>query len=288
MLAQARNPDAAEATRPFAINGARLADRYPADLAATRAELLATLVPSVAARSAAPSSDAAFVCELALVAHERRDHPPAQPTTRKRCSASSRSVSQESAMERELLITGIGGQGVQLCAQVLARAATLEGREVMYLGLYGGMMRGGNTDSTVVVADAPILAPPVVSRAWCGDRDARRLLARRSRPSCGRADSSSSTTPRSPATSATTSIVHRVPATTVATDLGSPLSGSMVMLGAFCTTTGIVSEDALVEAMRASIPSYRTQHIEANERALRAGAKLLPADEFPAWETANV
>jgi len=32
-------------------------------------------------------------------------------------------------MERELLITGIGGQGVQLAAQVLARAATLEGRE---------------------------------------------------------------------------------------------------------------------------------------------------------------
>jgi hypothetical protein len=40
--------------------------------------------------------------------------------------------------------------------------------------------------------------------------------------------------------------------------------------------------------MRASIPPYRTQHIEANERALRAGAKLLPAGEFPAWETANV
>src|SRR5437016_13217968 len=69
-------------------------------------------------------------------------------------------------MERELLITGIGGQGVQLAAQVLARAATLEGREVMFLGLYGGMMRGGNTDSTVVIADAPIAAPPVVSRAW--------------------------------------------------------------------------------------------------------------------------
>ena len=34
-------------------------------------------------------------------------------------------------MERELLITGIGGQGVQLAAQVLARGATLEGRDVM-------------------------------------------------------------------------------------------------------------------------------------------------------------
>ena len=36
----------------------------------------------------------------------------------------------------------------------------------MFLGLYGGMMRGGNTDSTVVVADGPIVAPPVVSHAW--------------------------------------------------------------------------------------------------------------------------
>ena len=68
--------------------------------------------------------------------------------------------------ERELLITGIGGQGVQLAAQVLARGATLEGRDVMFFGVYGGMMRGGNTDSTVVVADGPIAAPPVVSHAW--------------------------------------------------------------------------------------------------------------------------
>src|SRR6478672_6526563 len=69
-------------------------------------------------------------------------------------------------MEYELLLTGIGGQGVQLGALVVARAATLEGREVMFFGIYGGMMRAGNTDSTVVVADGPITAPPVIARAW--------------------------------------------------------------------------------------------------------------------------
>ena len=36
----------------------------------------------------------------------------------------------------------------------------------MFFGVYGGMMRGGPTDSTVVVADGPITSPPVVSRAW--------------------------------------------------------------------------------------------------------------------------
>src|SRR3954454_24076664 len=109
--------------------------------------------------------------------------PTAGARIRRKCRTSSPSASRGSimvrtersqgrrsegaiVMEREVLITGIGGQGVQLAAQVLARAATLEGREVMFFGIYGGMMRGGNTDSTVVIADAPITAPPVVSRAW--------------------------------------------------------------------------------------------------------------------------
>ncbi len=80
VLAQARNPEAAEATRPFAINGARLADRYPADLVATRAQLLDTLAPSVRALGGT-DEDASFVCELALarmndaIAHRRRPQP---------------------------------------------------------------------------------------------------------------------------------------------------------------------------------------------------------------------
>jgi len=49
VLAQARDRDAAEATRPFACNSARLADLFPADLAASRAELLTSLAPAVRA-----------------------------------------------------------------------------------------------------------------------------------------------------------------------------------------------------------------------------------------------
>ncbi len=65
-----------------------------------------------------------------------------------------------------MLLTGIGGQGVQLAAKILALAATSEGRSVMSLGTFGGSMRGGNTDSTVVIADGPISSPPLVSRSW--------------------------------------------------------------------------------------------------------------------------
>src|SRR6266511_2906675 len=69
-------------------------------------------------------------------------------------------------MERELLLTGIGGQGIQLAAQVLARAALADGRSVQMFGNYGGMTRGGRTDATIVVADAAVEAPPTVHDAW--------------------------------------------------------------------------------------------------------------------------
>jgi Pyruvate/2-oxoacid:ferredoxin oxidoreductase gamma subunit len=58
-------------------------------------------------------------------------------------------------MERTLLMTGIGGQGIQLAAQVLVRAALAEGREVQLFGSYGGMMRGGNTEAAIVVGTGP-------------------------------------------------------------------------------------------------------------------------------------
>ena len=190
-------------------------------------------------------------------------------------------------MEREVLITGIGGQGVQLAAQVLARAATLEGREVTYLGIYGGMMRGGNTDSTVVVADAPILAPPVVSHAWAAIAMHDEFwsdVEAKLRP--GGLVVVNDTTFTGDIRADVT--VHRVPATSVATELGTPLSGALVMLAAFCALTALVGSESLIAAMRASIPSYRTQHIDANERALHAGAQLLTAGGHPAWETADV
>ncbi|MGO9877623.1 MAG: 2-oxoacid:acceptor oxidoreductase family protein [Acidimicrobiia bacterium] len=186
-------------------------------------------------------------------------------------------------MERELLITGIGGQGVQLAAQVLARAGALEGRSVMYLGLYGGMMRGGNTDSTVVIGDGPIEAPPVVSKAWSSiamhDQYWPPIEAKLRPDGLVLVNDATFTADIHAAVT-----VIRVPATNVATDLGNPLGGAMVMLAAYAATTAIVELASLVDAMRESIPPYRTQHIEANEQALRAGWELLPAHANPAWE----
>jgi Pyruvate/2-oxoacid:ferredoxin oxidoreductase gamma subunit len=189
-------------------------------------------------------------------------------------------------IERELLITGIGGQGVQLAAQVVARAATLEGRDVMFFGVYGGMMRGGPTDSTVVVANGPISTPPVVARAWSAiamhDEHWAPIEPRLREDAIVLVND---TTFSHSITARVT--VHRVRATEVAAELDNPLGASMVMVGAYAGHTGIVGVEALVAAMRDSIPSYRVQHADANERALRAGWELLPRAEL-AWASATV
>jgi Pyruvate/2-oxoacid:ferredoxin oxidoreductase gamma subunit len=188
-------------------------------------------------------------------------------------------------MEREVLLTGIGGQGVQLAAQVIARAAALEGRHVSLLGLYGGMMRGGNTDSTLVIADAPIESPPIVSRAWSAialHDEFWAPLEPKLRPG-GVVLVNEATFATSIAADVT---VIRLHATETAAAHGNPLGGALVMAGAYGALTGLVTIDSLVAAMRDSIPSYRAQHIATNETSIRAGATLVATGAHPFWEAA--
>ena len=66
------------------------------------------------------------------------------------------------------------------------------------------------------------------------------------------------------------------------------MTASMVMLGAYAAVTGMVSFDALDVAVAASLPSYRTQHVELNVAALGAGRDAAPSGVAPAWEAEGV
>src|SRR5579859_7729167 len=72
---------------------------------------------------------------------------------------------QRGDMEFEVLMTGIGGQGIQLIGRALALAATEEGRFVLLSPDIGGSMRGGRSQATVVVGDGPLRALPVIARS---------------------------------------------------------------------------------------------------------------------------
>lgn len=190
--------------------------------------------------------------------------------------------------EREILLTGIGGQGVQLAAQVLARGAIVDGRDVMLFGSYGGMMRGGNTDATVVVGDGPVQAPPTVPSGWAAvvmHHDYWSFVRDRLRPDTvvvvngtvftGDLDRSVPT-------------VHDVPATALATDLGNVMAASLVAVGALAALTGVVGLDSLCEAVGQALPAYRARHVEVSREALRAGFAAVPVGIHPAWPAAAV
>lgn len=189
-------------------------------------------------------------------------------------------------MEREVLVTGIGGQGVQLATQVLARAAIADGREVQLFGSYGGMMRGGNTDTTLVVADAAIESPPTVGRAWSAiimhGEFAAPVLSRVQSDGIVLVNTSIVTTSDLPAMPSSVGVVE-LPVTDVAIDLGAIVMASMVMLGAFAVATRLVPFEALIDAVPDAIPAYRGHHVAGSQAAIAAGAALVPDIVTPAW-----
>jgi len=188
-------------------------------------------------------------------------------------------------MERELIATGIGGQGVQLAAQVLARAAVSDGLEVLLFGSYGGMMRGGNTDAALVFSPQQIECPPVVPSCWLGlamhHAYLEPLLAKL-RPD-GVLFTNSSVLLEPPTIDGQ---VVQVPATDVAVSVGSLMCASIVMVGAVAAATGLLSTRSLEIAVHESLPSYRARHAELNVAALAAGAALVADGSVPAVEPA--
>lgn len=173
--------------------------------------------------------------------------------------------------ERELVLSGIGGQGIQLAAQVVARAAIAEGREVQLFGSYGGMMRGGNTEATVVVGDEPVEAPPTVGSTWSAilmHHDYVEPTLARLRP--GSIVLRNSTVYEGELTVDGVELFD-VPATELAVGVGNVMAATMVMTGAYAKRTGLVAMASLEAAVAESLPSYRVKHVDLNVRALHAG-----------------
>ena len=170
-------------------------------------------------------------------------------------------------------------------------AATAEGRQALLSSHYGGEMRGGQTEASVVVADVGLRALPILPSAgsayvmhsawWAPVRDRLRPGAVVVANSTVVEESVFSADPVADAR------VFMVPATSLAAEAGAPMTAGFVLLGAYAAVTGLVSSDALVEAMKELVPPYRRQHIEANEAAIRSGEGAVAAGAAPLWLNAS-
>jgi Pyruvate/2-oxoacid:ferredoxin oxidoreductase gamma subunit len=177
----------------------------------------------------------------------------------------------EAALELELVLSGIGGQGIQLIGKALAQAAVGEGRHALVYGEYGGEMRGGKSLVNVVIGPERLKALPVVYSAShviaLHQKYWDEILTRVAPGALIFTDSSLRDQIIAPGRT-----VEAVPVYDLAKQAGNAQAAGFVMLAAFATATGIVRLDSLVGAMKQLVPSYRRQHVETNEAALRLGA----------------
>ena len=189
-------------------------------------------------------------------------------------------------MSRSLIATGIGGQGIQLVGEVLARAAGHDGRYAQLFQSYGGLMRGGNTEATVVIDDWPVTAPPVLARTWSAlaMHPAHWPVVRERLGPDGVVVANSSVLTNDDLAGVATPVVS-VPATELAVEVGDIVLASMVALGALVEVTGLVSSAALAAGLDDALPSYRRDKRELNLEALRVGAQLDGLPQELAWAT---
>jgi 2-oxoglutarate ferredoxin oxidoreductase subunit gamma len=169
----------------------------------------------------------------------------------------------------QVVLSGFGGQGVITAGQILGRAVAVnEGRNAVMAQSYGPESRGGAAKTEVIIASGDIAYPRAVAPdvAVVLSQEAYRKVGLTRPPGClliaeedlVNLDEAAENGRR----------VLRVPATRLAEQLGRRVVLNIVMLGFLCGSTGIVSPNALKEAITASVPKG-TEAL--NIRAFEAG-----------------
>ncbi len=159
----------------------------------------------------------------------------------------------------ELTIAGVGGQGSILAGVILGSAAvTYDKKFAVQTQAYSSELRGGFAASWVIVSDEPVVFPRVIHP---------HVLVAQAQDSISRFGETIkpdgilivdkdmvSATPEK------VERVYGVEATSIARNkVRSPVTANMVMLGALCKVTGVVSRKALEQAIKKAVPEGKNQ-----------------------------
>lgn len=167
-------------------------------------------------------------------------------------------------------MAGFGGQGVQTLGKVLAYTANEADRYTTFLPEYGGAMRGGTSNCTVVVSDDPIASPA---------RRNYNCIVALNAPSYDKFKTSvlpggfivvNSSLVDCPDEFDGKKVV-KIPANELALEAGSVVTLGVVMIGFLVAYTGIIPlEDAKEQTVRRL--SKKAQFLEMNQMAFDLGA----------------
>ncbi len=179
-------------------------------------------------------------------------------------------------MQKEVIISGFGGQGVLFAGQLLAYAAMDQDLEVTWIPSYGPEMRGGTANCTVVIADEEIGSPLVrnPAAAIVMNRPSLDKYEPLVRPG-GVLVINTSMVDREP--TRTDIKILKVPGNEIAERLGDRRMTNMVLIGSLLANLDLLSKEALVKALQEHIPARRQSMIPANIQAITEGMTYIAA-----------
>jgi len=174
----------------------------------------------------------------------------------------------------ETVFSGFGGQGVLMMGYMLALSVMRDGRHVTYLPAYGAEVRGGTANCTVSISDEDISSPVSSSPDNVIAMNKPSLIKYEGQiKSKGSLFLNSDLIDIDPERKDIE--VFRIPANTMAKELGSERAANMIMLGAFAARTKITSIDSLVNGLTEAIKTKDAGQMEINRRGLEMGASYL-------------
>jgi len=176
--------------------------------------------------------------------------------------------------QTDLTIAGVGGQGSILAGVILGSAAvSFDGKYATQTQAYSSELRGGFAAAWVIVSDKPVEFPRVthpdilVAQA----QDSINRFGEVLKPDGILIADSDMVHEVPPGVKH----LYKVPATTIArNEIKIPVVANMIMLGALCQITGIVSRQALEQAIAASVPEGKEQ---INLQAFNLGIERVKA-----------
>lgn len=185
----------------------------------------------------------------------------------------------------EIRVSGLGGQGVILCSTIIGKAAAIfDHRHAAMIQAFGPEARGSACSAQVTIADEPVAYPYVKTPdvLVTMSPDAYRLFIKQLKPGGMLLYESDLVTLDSSVPAGVQ--IFGVPATRIAEEIGKRVVLNIVMVGFFTGVTGLVSRDAVEQAVRDSIPRGTEKlNLAAFERGCEYGLQLRnkPAEALP-------
>jgi 2-oxoglutarate ferredoxin oxidoreductase subunit gamma len=173
---------------------------------------------------------------------------------------------------KEILVGGVGGQGVVLSGILLGTAATLfDGKKAVQTQSYSSELRGGSARAEVIISEEPVTDPqvrrPDVLIALAEEAIPRYIDRIRSKGLL--VIDSDLVKGAKPGDYE----ILSVPATSIADkEMGNIVVANLIILGALLKKTGLLSIGAMEKAIEVSVPK---KAIALNLKAFRKGLELL-------------